>query len=107
MNSSSYGQYYYDQIEIFISQNGFYQFQSQSSINMFAYFYQNSFNSTNINSNLLTYDDDSGGNYQFYFRIFLNSDTNYILVATTYNNNTLGSFYIYATGPQTVIFNSF
>lgn len=105
IGSNSIQYCYYDQIKISISNHGSYEFQSQSSIDMFAYFYQNTFNSTNLNSNILVWNDDGGGNYQFYLRISLQSSINYILVATTYYNYTTGPFSIYVTGSASVKFN--
>jgi len=106
LTSSNLGQnYYYVDIQIDISKNGLYEFESQSSIDMCAYFYENSFNSTNKDFNLLIFDNNSGGNNQFDFQISLQSTNNYILVVTTYYSYVTGSFSIYVTGPTTVSFN--
>jgi hypothetical protein len=106
LTASSSGQnYYYDPIKIDISQDGIYQFQNISSLDMDGYLYENSFNSTNVYSNLMNYDDGSGGNFQFSVQISLTSSNSYILVATTFYPFTTGSFSIEVTGPATVNFN--
>jgi hypothetical protein len=104
-NSPNFVQSYYDSIQINILEDGIYQFQSQSSIDLYGYLYENSFHSTNINSNLLISDNDSGGNYQFYFQYFLSSYSNYILVVTTFYNNTVGPYSVSVKGPSIVNFN--
>ena len=71
---------------------------------MIGYFYKDLFDYTNINTNLLTYDDDSGLNSQFSFGINLQSN-NYILVTTTFQKNITGSYSIVTDGPSTVTFN--
>jgi hypothetical protein len=103
--SSLQQNYYYDAIKIDISQDGTYQFQSQSSLGTCGYFYENSFNSTNFNSNLVASNYGSGGNFQFYIEISLTSYNNYTLVVTTSSPLRTGSFLIYVTGPATVNFN--
>lgn len=97
--------YYYEQIQIHIPTDGFYQFNSLSSMDMLGYFYKDLFDYTNIDTNCLTYDDDSGLNSQFSFGINLQSNNNYILVVTTFHKNTTGLYSIQVNGPSTITFN--
>jgi hypothetical protein len=96
-------QYYYNAIQVVVPISGFYKFQSFSNIDMYGCLYTQYFNATNPSANLLTCDDDNGGDQQFYFRISLKA-SNYSLVATTFQSNTTGSFFISVTGPANVIF---
>jgi hypothetical protein len=105
-NSSYVIQSYYNAIQINLLQDGTYTFRSQSQIDLYGYLYQNYFNNTNVNLNLIISDNDSGGNNQFSFQYYLSSYFNYILVVTTSNNNTVGSYSVYVKGPSLVIFYS-
>jgi hypothetical protein len=101
--SSKNNQYYYKTIQVVVSTNGFYSFQSDSSIDMYSCLYNGYFNSTKPYINLRTCDDNSGGNQQFYFGISLLSG-NYTLVATTYFGYVTGNFSIIVYGPANVTF---
>ena len=68
---------------------------------MFGYLYTSSFSATNPTSNILVYNDDSGGFQQFSFLILL-SVGNYTLVATTFNANITGNFSIVVEGSASV-----
>ncbi len=95
--------YYYKAIQVIVSTNGFYSFQSVSSIDMYSCLYTGYFNSAKPYINLRTCADNAGGNQQFYFRILLLSG-NYTLVATTYFGYVIGNFSIIAYGPANVTF---
>jgi hypothetical protein len=89
-------------MELTVSINGSYQFKSFSQIDMYGCLYSPYFNATNPSTNPLIYDDDSGGNHQFFFSISL-QPRNYTLVATTYSANATGAFSILVSSPATVI----
>lgn len=95
---------YYAGIGIRVAKDGLYAFSSQSFMDMYGYLYRSPFNAASVYSNLLTYDDDSGGSLQFYFQYFLRTGTSYVLVATTYGTGVTGSFTIQANGPSTVTY---
>ncbi len=86
--SSEY--YYYDAIQVDVSRAGIYLIESHSLIDIYGYIYEDSFNPSNPNWNLLSYDDDSGENRQFKLTIFLRNST--------------GTFTVNASGPKSVIF---
>jgi hypothetical protein len=70
----------------------------------YGYLYNNSFNSSFPNQNVLLADDDDGGNHQFDLIYFLHSSAAYVVVATTYATNVTGAFLITAIGPGSVSF---
>ena len=95
--------FYYEAIQVTISVTGNYTFRSNSNTDMYGYFYFNSFNPLNPLLNLLTSNDDSGGNFQFLLTTYLQTGTIYILVATTYSPSVTTSFSITRSGPITAI----
>ena len=105
LSSPSPRQNYYDPISIRVSKDGVYDFTSKSDIDMYGYLYRSPFDATNVYSNHLTHDDDSGGSLQFYFQYFLQSNRSYVLIATTYASGVTGSFTIQITGPSNVTYN--
>ncbi len=70
---------------------------------MYGDLYARYFNATNLYINLLTYDDNSGGNLQFYFGFSLQRG-NYVLIAMTYCENVIGPFSIIVSSPANVTF---
>jgi hypothetical protein len=70
----------------------------------YGYLYNNSFNSSFPNQNVLLADDDDGGDSQFGLISFLQSSAAYVVVATTYATKVTGTFLIVATGPGSVGF---
>jgi hypothetical protein len=100
--SSEY--YYYDAIQVDVSRAGIYLIESHSLIDIYGYIYEDSFNPSNPNWNLLSYDDDSGENRQFKLTIFLRPKITYILIVTTFRRNSTGTFTVNASGPKSVIF---
>ncbi|CAF4011520.1 unnamed protein product, partial [Rotaria sp. Silwood1] len=64
--------------------------------------YVNSFNPSNITSNLIAYDDDIGGNLQFSMTYFLQADTTYILIFTTFGSGVTTIFSVSVMGPTNV-----
>jgi hypothetical protein len=54
--------------------------------------------------NLITSDNNSGGNKQFLFTASLQLGVVYILLVTTYNANVTGSYIVNVSGPSNVIF---
>ncbi|CAF4047292.1 unnamed protein product, partial [Rotaria sp. Silwood1] len=94
--------FYFEAIKVTTNTTGNYTFISNSGIDSFGYLYVNSFNSSNITSNLVTSNDDSGGNAQFLVIYTLQAGTTYILIFTTYSPNVITSFSIMALGPARV-----
>ncbi len=89
---------------MFVNTAGNYTFQSNSSIDLYGYFYNNSFNATNPSANEIASDDDSGGNLQFQFTVSLQPFVTYVLVVTTFKPNVTGSYTISAVGIGNVFY---
>jgi len=105
MFSRVYGntrKYYYQAIQVTVYTTGTYNFTSSSSIDTYGYFYNVPFDPSYPSQNLITSDDDSGGNQQFQIRISLQSGHKYVLVVTTYGSSVTGSFSVRVTGPASV-----
>jgi hypothetical protein len=91
-------------IDITVNTAGLYAFTSLSYIDSYACLYQDYFNSSNLSSNQIICDDDSGGNYQFKFSVNLQSGIPYILVFATVGPGETGEFTIVGTGPDQIDF---
>lgn len=95
--------YYYEAIEIRVNTTGTYTFNTSSSIpDTYGYLYQGNFYPSYPQYNIVVQDDDSAGNNQFKLVATLRSDLTYILVFTTYQQSTTGTFEIVASGPDNV-----
>ncbi|CAF4712329.1 unnamed protein product, partial [Rotaria sp. Silwood2] len=71
---------------------------SDSFIDTYGYLYNHSFISTSPFTNLLAYDDNSGGNEQFRLIVSLHPGLKYILVTTPYHGSTTGSYTVVVSG---------
>jgi hypothetical protein len=78
--------------------NGSYSIGSNSNIDTHVYIYNNSFNMSNPNQNLFEKGDDSSEEKQFQLKVFLYSESKYILVVTTKKPGKTGGFLVTATG---------
>ncbi len=94
--------YYYETIRVVASVMGTYTFTSNSPINTYGYLYQDQFNPGSSSLKLISEDDDSNGQGQFRITAVLQPGRKYILVATTYNSETIGAFSIVSSGPATL-----
>lgn len=65
----------------------------------FGCMYKNQFDRTAPQSNLLTYDDQSGGKDQFAITTIMNRGTVYYLAASTMREDRLGLFKVSVSGP--------
>ena len=95
---------YYKAIVLNVSSSGTYVLVSSSDIDTYGYIYNDTFDSNDPAVNLIVENDNTGGNLQFQFNIFLEALTRYILVVTTYKGGTIGVFSIVATGPALISF---
>jgi hypothetical protein len=68
-----------------------------------GYLYRTSFNPFSPATNLITEDDDSGGQLQFLIRARLESNETYVLVVTTHRENVTGSYSVSVGGPAPVV----
>jgi hypothetical protein len=94
--------YYYEAIKISVPVTDGYYIGSNSTINTYGYLYLNSFNPLNIAENLITGDDDKGGDSQFLIEMELISTKTYILVVITYEQNVTGPFTVVTLGSKGV-----
>ncbi len=101
-DGSSNSNYYYELYEINVPFNGYYKFTSNSSIDTYGYLYLQSFLPNSPSLNLIISDDDTGGNRQFQFEVYLRSDITYILVLTTYGTSIMGNYQLIIKGLNTV-----
>ena len=89
--------FYYEALEIFVSETYYYTILSDcnNNTNLYGYIYENNFNPLAPHENLLAENDDiSKTSHQFKFRISLYVNTTYILVVTTYSPEDIGEFKI-------------
>ena len=97
------GNYHYETIELSVQLSGTYIFNSDSSILLYGYLYENNFNPLYPMENLIAenyfsfYDSFQFGNY-------LEVKRKYILLLTTFEPNVKGSFTIGISGPKNVTF---
>ena len=98
--------FYYQAFHCNVSVAGTYSFESNSSMDTFAYMYNNSFIPPTPLQYLLASDNDGAGKAQFRVNVYLDTTTAYILVVTTVKSNITGSFSIIALGFSSVTFSS-
>ena len=110
-NSQKYGRrdcershYYYEAIQVKIVTSGLYTFTSDSKIDLYGYFYKDYFNPLNPSENNLFQDDDGCRHGQFKVIVNLQSSTSYVLVVTTFSQQTTSQFMISAFGPNIITF---
>ncbi|CAF3536877.1 unnamed protein product [Adineta steineri] len=97
--------YYYETIEINVENSSIYRFDSNSSIILYGYLYENNFNPFNPTDNLITQSNYSCGAYQFQFTAYLHFNITYILVLTTFHSNVQGPFSLIIYGSNNITLN--
>lgn len=90
--------FYYESYLVTVPVTGYYLFTSISSINTYGYFYATNFSACSPSTNLITYDDDSGGSSQFQITMSILANTPYVLVVTTFVSNIRGAYTVVAAG---------
>ena len=96
--SGNAGNFYYQAFRVTVPASGSFRFASLSNVDSFGYLYSPTFDPSSPAVNLLAFDDDSGSNGQFRFTLSLQSNTNYILVVTTYGSNVIGDINVLVSG---------
>ena len=99
--------YTYEAIQVYTNRTGTYTFTGTSGNNLqlYGYLYNGTFIPTNPQTNLITKSDNaSGSSFQFNLTSAITSFTEYILVVTSANQTSTGSFNINASGPGTILF---
>jgi hypothetical protein len=97
--------YYYEAIQVNVVDDGIYNLSSNSTIDTYGYLYKDTFKPLNPSTNLLARDDDSNGRFQFKLTTCLRANTTYVLVVTTFPQNTVGRFSIFVSAPNNVNLN--
>jgi hypothetical protein len=87
-----------------VNTTGTYTLTSLSSFDTYGYLYDSYFYPFDPSINLITQDDDSGGNREFKLSAFLENGIPYTLVFTTFRESETGPFSILASGPNKVYF---
>lgn len=96
--------YYYEAIQVEISENGCYNFVSNSTIDTYSYINEDYFKPMISTDIFLSQIVRGHRNEQFELQTTLLINTKYILVVTTFNPNVTGMFSVIATGPSSVNF---
>ena len=96
---------YYEALKIGVTTGGHYSIRSNSSVDMYGYIYNGTFDPFEPSRNLIAHNGEGCGNGQFGLRLPLSSSTAYILVATTAKAMRTGSFTIIVSGPASVHMN--
>ena len=68
----------------------------------YGYLYSQNFYPNSPSLNLIQSDDDSGGNNQFQFEVYLQSNMTYVLVSTTFGSMIVGDYEVIVQGLYTV-----
>ena len=100
--SSSPG-FYYQVFGVTVPVTGLYSLASISNIDTFGYLYKDRFTVSSVKSNLVSFDDQSGGNNQFRMTLTLKANVAYDLVATTFRPYQVGEFQVAVRGPARAI----
>ena len=93
------GSFYYQAYTLNVDITGSYVINSNSSIDLMGYLYQDNFFPSQPILNVVTFDDDGAGNRQFRISSSLVSSRTYILVVTTYDQGIIGPFSFTVSGP--------
>jgi hypothetical protein len=93
---------WYQALQVTVAASGTYTFISNSSLDMYGYFYRHPFDQTNPLRNSVTSDDDGAGNGQFLIAVNLARGSTYVLVVTTFHSNVTAIFSIEASGPSSI-----
>lgn len=90
---------YYEALQLDVVTTGYYPLSSNSSIDLHAYTYQDTFDPLNPSSSLRA---ENSGDLGFRLRVFLKGNTTYVLVVTPVTHNQTGSFSIAIEGPANI-----
>jgi hypothetical protein len=99
-SSASTGYQYYQALRVIVYTSGTFTFQSTSSMDTYGCFYDYPVDPSYPTQNLITSDDDRGGDHQFRITVNLTSTSSYVLLVTTYGANVTGNFSITVSGPS-------
>ena len=92
-------------IQINVIETGNYIITSKSTIGLYGYIYNNTFNPTNPNKDLLQKNIVTDFYYRFKLVQFLDVNKTYILVVSAKAPNFTANFSVISSGPNNVVFN--
>ena len=95
---------YYQALQIDVAVSGQCVLWSSSSMDTYGYLYQDRFDPVDPSTNRIISNDDGCDDGQFRLQYFLQKSTSYILVVTSYRENTTGPFSIRTWGGGNVSF---
>jgi hypothetical protein len=98
-SSTANSVYYFQAIQVTVPTAGIYALRSISNIDTRGYLYRTDFDPSNATANLITDNDDSGGQLQFLIQANLEPGSIYILVVTTHREYVTGNYSVTAVGP--------
>jgi hypothetical protein len=96
------GNYFYDLYQIRVSTSGTYSLTTMSVMDTYGYLYLGTFFPSSPRSVLIAIDDDSGGDGQFAFTLYLDVAYTYYAVVTTSIENIAGEYKLIVSGGANV-----
>ena len=96
--------YYYQALQLKVPASGTYRFQNDSTIPMYGYLYQDTFNPLDSSRNLLVENDDECGKDGLWLNSSLSFNASYVLIVTTRVPGHTGAFVIQVFGPAEITF---
>lgn len=87
--------------------NGTYSFTTNSSFDTYGLLYEDPMDPSFPSGNLIAFNDDSGGGFQFKITTTLVIGTTYVLVVTSHGDHITGSFGLIVSGQMQVSLTSF
>ena len=97
--------YHYETIQVTVQENSTYRFDSSSSIVIYGYIYEHSFDPFNPAENLLAQSNYSCTGFHFQFTTYLQVNKMYVFVVTTFAPGIQGPFSVFVYGPNNVSLN--
>ncbi len=97
--------YYYETIQVNVQENGAYSFDSNSTIITYGYIYKSDFDPFNPTENVISQSGYDCDGYHFRLATYLQANTTYVLVVTTFDPNVQGPFSVLVIGPNNVSLN--
>ena len=98
-------EYFYEAIEINVSETSDYSISSNSIMDTYGFIYENNFDVFNLTKNLIETNDDNGCDGQFKLTKQLRIETRYILIVTTFDPNRFETFSVVVIGSKNVSIN--
>jgi hypothetical protein len=94
--------FYYEAIQVNVDGTGNYSLGSSGSVDTYGYIHKDNFNPFNPFDSLLSKSDEGCGPRNFKLITYLQSNTTYILVVTTYYGRKTGAFSIFVSGANNI-----